>query len=102
TPFSDYGAVWRAFCRKYLETLHPETALVVLGDARSNWRPPETEYLARIRERTGRLLWLNPAPRETWDTGDSIMSTFAPFCHYVGECRNLRQLEEAARRIASL
>jgi hypothetical protein len=99
TPFSDYGAVWRSFCRNYLDTLAPGTSLVVLGDARSNWRHPETGCLARIRERVSRLIWLNPTPRHTWDKEDSIMSTFAPFCHYAGECRNLRQLEETARQI---
>jgi len=102
TPFSDYGAVWRSFCRNYLDTLAPGTSLIVLGDARSNWRPPETACLAQIRERVSRLIWLNPAPRHTWDQDDSIISVFAPFCHHLGECRNLKQLAEAARQIIAL
>ena len=48
--------------------------------------------LERIRQRTKRILWLNPEQRALWDTGDSIMATYAPLCDLVAECRNLAQL----------
>ena len=38
--------------------------------------------------------WLDPEPRGYWDTGDSIVSEYAPFCDGVYEVRNLRQLQK--------
>jgi len=102
TPFSDYGAVWREFHHKYLGCLTPRTTVLVLGDARNNWKPAGTEYLAQIREHAARIVWLNPAPRETWDRGDSIISQYAPYCHRLFECRNLKQLARVARYIGRM
>ncbi|MCL6635321.1 MAG: VWA domain-containing protein, partial [Peptococcaceae bacterium] len=102
TPFSDYGAVWREFCRKYNDSVTPRTTVLVLGDARNNWKPPGLEYLGQIRERAARIIWLNPAPRERWDRDDSIISLYAPYCHRLIECRNLKQLREAARYIGRI
>jgi len=102
TPFSDYGAVWREFARRYLDCLTPQTTVLVLGDARNNWKPSGTEYLEQIRSRAARIVWLNPAPRDTWDREDSIISQYAPYCHRLFECRNLRQLAQVARYIGKL
>jgi len=41
-----------------------------------------------------RVYWLNPEPRERWDTGDSIMAEYEEYCHAVQECRNLKQLAD--------
>ncbi|MCL6559381.1 MAG: VWA domain-containing protein [Firmicutes bacterium] len=99
TPFSDYGAVWKEFCLKYLEWITPKTTVLILGDARSNWKPPGVEYLELIRERAARIIWLNPAPRELWDREDSVISLYSPLCHRLFECRNLKQLGDVARYI---
>ena len=39
---SDYGATLDRFIREYGSRLAPETTLIVCGDARSNYRPPQT------------------------------------------------------------
>jgi len=102
TPFSDYGAVWKEFCFKYMEYLTPKTTVLVLGDARNNWRSPGLEYLEQIRDRSARIIWLNPAPAERWDRDDSIISLYYSYCSKLFECRNLRQLAEAARYLGKL
>lgn len=101
TPFSDYGTVWKGFCYKFIECVNPKTTVLVLGDARSNWKPSGVEYLERIRERAARIIWLNPAPLERWDRDDSIISQYAPICHRLFECRNLKQLGEVARYLGN-
>jgi len=38
SPFSDYGRVFRQFEKEYLPTFSPQSTLIILGDARNNYR----------------------------------------------------------------
>jgi uncharacterized protein with von Willebrand factor type A (vWA) domain len=89
---SDFGQTFAELSETYLEAFNARTTLLVLGDARNNHLDPGEEALARIRGRAKRVLWLNPEPRGLWDTGDSIIATYARQCDLVAECRNLAQL----------
>jgi len=97
--FSDYGRVFTQFANNYLNGLSPRSTLIILGDARNNWKLPEKDYLQKISEHVRRIIWFNPQPRDNWDREDSIMSVYAPYCRQVFECRNLRQLEEVIEAI---
>ena len=94
---SDFGRVFADFRQRCLPLLNPGTTLIILGDARNNWRPPQEEALAEIAGRARQVIWLNPAPRSAWDTGDSLMRLYAPYCAAVRECRNLEQLAGISR-----
>ncbi|MGE5577740.1 MAG: vWA domain-containing protein [Syntrophothermus sp.] len=96
---SDYGSVFYAFTREYLVELTDRTTLLILGDARNNWRPDEKDSLQKIASRVKRVIWLNPKPRKTWDTEDSIIGRYAPYCAQIFECRNLAQLEAVAKEL---
>jgi len=89
---SDYGSVFAGFAERYGADVDARSTLIVMGDARNNYRDPGLETLKGLRERARRLYWLNPEPRGDWDTTDSLMSVYAPFCDRVFEVRNLRQL----------
>ena len=41
--------------------------------------------------------WLNPEPRERWNTEDSVIGLYAPFCDGVYQCQNLEQLTDAVK-----
>lgn len=99
TGFSDYGEVWRQFRQEHIYLINNKTTLVVMGDARNNYKPDGRDHFAEIAGSAARVLWLNPAPREKWDREDSIMGIYSPHCHHVFECRNLLQLERVARKI---
>lgn len=99
TGYSDFGKVFSKFANKYLSELTKKTTLIILGDAKNNWRPHEKESLQKISEHVRKVLWFNPQPQNTWDTDDSIMSIYAPYCHQVFECRNLKQLESIIEAI---
>lgn len=99
SPFSDYGRVFRHFAEKYLPIISPQCTLIILGDARNNYNRDEQEYLQKIEEHVRRIVWFNPQPREAWNTEDSIMNIYAPYCRQVFECRNLKQLEEVIEAI---
>jgi uncharacterized protein len=89
---SDYGRVLAGFAERYGADIDARSTLIVMGDARNNYRDPGLEILKGLRERARRLYWLNPEPRAEWDTSDSIMGVYAPWCDRVFEVRNLRQL----------
>jgi len=49
--------------------------------------------LKEMQHRARHVYWLNPEPRSSWDTGDSIVGEYATHTDGTFECRNLRQLE---------
>lgn len=89
-----YGNCLEQFWRRAGRDLAPNTTVLVIGDARANYRSTGSTELQRVQERVRHIYWLNPEPREHWDTGDSAASEFARVCDRMSECRNLRQLEQ--------
>lgn len=94
--FSDFGRAFYQFYRDFLGILNRETVIVILGDARNNAFDAQFWSLEEMRQRSRRVLWLNPEPQRLWDTGDSIISIYAPYCDQVLECWTLGHLEQAA------
>ncbi|MGH2759968.1 MAG: vWA domain-containing protein [Actinomycetota bacterium] len=97
---SDYGHSFKQFHENYLEAVNDRSHVIVLGDARSNYRNPEAWVLKDVRDQAKRVWWLNPESPQHWDTGDSVMSAYAEHCDAVHECRNLRQLATFIERLA--
>lgn len=91
---SDYGASLGSFLQAYGRDVGPKTTLLILGDARTNYRGDNAWALKAIAERAHRSYWLNPEPRHDWDTGDSVASRYAAHVDAMVEVRNLRQLED--------
>jgi uncharacterized protein with von Willebrand factor type A (vWA) domain len=98
---SDYGSSFADFERQWMETVTPQTTVIVLGDARSNNLDPGADILRRIAERSKRLVWLNPEGRLTWGYGDSEMPRYATFCNVVRQCATAQQLERAVSDIVA-
>lgn len=90
---SDYGSAFVTFTDDYPGAVDARTTVLVLGDARTNYRDPRTDSLRAIRERAANLYWLNPERTARWDDGDSAMSLYAEHCDTAVECRTVRQLE---------
>jgi uncharacterized protein len=78
--YTDYGRVWTEFLTEIEDELHPRATVIVLGDARTNGRPPRDDVFAEICARAGRTFWLNPEPRLYWNYGDSVISAYAAHC----------------------
>jgi uncharacterized protein with von Willebrand factor type A (vWA) domain len=98
---SDYGWVLREFAERHARQLTRRSVVLVVGDARTNYLDPAAEALAEIQRRAGAVYWLNPEPRRNWDSGDSVISRYAPFCGRVQECRSLRQIADFVRSLAA-
>lgn len=97
---SDYGRTFQQFWQAHGHQLSPRTIVLVLGDARSNYRNPHDDALKAIGQRAGRLFWLSPERIATWHDGDSLMDTYGPHCSGVFEVRTIRQLEDFVLRHA--
>ena len=94
--FSDFGRAFYQFYRDHLHDLTRDTVIVILGDARNNAFDAQCWTLEEMRQRSHRLIWLNPEPQRVWNTGDSIIAVYAPCCDYVLECWTLEHLAQAA------
>ncbi|MEA2391810.1 MAG: uncharacterized protein QOK31_1919 [Solirubrobacteraceae bacterium] len=96
--YTDYGRVWSEFLRDVEDELHPRATVIVLGDARTNGRPPRDDIFARIAERAGRTFWLNPEPRLYWNYGDSVIAAYEKHCTAF-ECWTTTQLEDFVKAL---
>jgi uncharacterized protein with von Willebrand factor type A (vWA) domain len=96
--YTDYGRVWREFLQDVEDDLHPRATVIVLGDARTNGRPPRDDIFAQIAERAGRTFWLNPEPRLYWNYGDSVIAAYEKHCTAF-ECWTTGQLEDFVKAL---
>ena len=96
--YTDYGRVWTEFLALIEDELHPRATVIVLGDARTNGRPPRDDVFALITAKAGRTFWLNPEPRLYWNYGDSVMAAYARHCTAF-ECWRTDQLEDFVKAL---
>jgi uncharacterized protein with von Willebrand factor type A (vWA) domain len=95
---SDYGAVLADVVENHLDAIGHRTAVLVLGDARSNHTDPQLDLLREIAARARHVSWLNPEPSRMWGSGDSVALRYAEIVD-MHECRNLAQLREFVSRL---
>jgi uncharacterized protein len=96
---SDYGHALESFWEQWGEQVRKRTTVIVLGDARTNYHDPAEGVLKAVSQRAAHLFWLNPEPRAAWNSGDSVIARYQPFCDAVHECRNIRQLKGFVERL---
>ncbi len=89
---TDYGIALEDFKSLALKDIDKKTTVIMLGDARNNNADPKSEIWEEVYRRSQRVLWLNPEGRYSWNTGDSVMSEYAPHCSLVEPCNSLRDI----------
>src|SRR4051794_14163327 len=90
---SDYGHSFEVFGQKWPDAVTPKTSLLILGDARTNYRALSIPALRNAVRHARHAFWLNPEPRQYWGSGDSAASAYGDVVPMI-ECRNAGQLEE--------
>jgi uncharacterized protein len=95
---SDYGNALRVFVERFPDAVGPKTSLLVLGDARTNYRDPGIALLKGLVDRSRHAYWLNPEPRREWGSGDSMAHRYGEVIEMV-ECRNVAQLTDFVGRL---
>jgi uncharacterized protein with von Willebrand factor type A (vWA) domain len=96
---TDYGQALADFRKLCLDEIDKRSTVIILGDARNNYGDARTDGLKEIYDRARRVIWLNPESRAIWNTGDSEMRHYSPYCHQVDECGTLAQLERVVSRL---
>ncbi|KJE25503.1 VWA domain containing CoxE-like protein [Frankia torreyi] len=96
---SDYGHAIEVFAEKYPEAVGPKTSLLILGDARNNYRPTSAAVFRRLCAQARHSYWLNPEPRTYWGSGDSATDVYAELVDEMVECRNIDQLQVFIERL---
>jgi hypothetical protein len=96
---SNYGAVLERFDTEFGDEISARSTILVLGDARNNFRQPKAEVLKLINAKVKHIYWLNPEPEAYWDTGDSAASAYAAFTDGMFEVRTLRHLETFVEKV---
>ena len=92
---TDLGYSLESFARDYLDTVDARTTLIMVGDARNNYRDPRLDIFQTLARRSRRTIWINPEPTMLWGSGDSDMLKYAPLCSNVVIAATLGELTEA-------
>jgi uncharacterized protein with von Willebrand factor type A (vWA) domain len=95
---SDYGHSIEEFVKRYPDAVGPRTSLLILGDARNNYRATAVPALRSLVQKSRHAYWLNPEPRAYWGSGDSATPQYGEVVEMV-EVRNAVQLEEFVQRL---
>ncbi|WP_330232416.1 VWA domain-containing protein [Nocardia sp. NBC_00508] len=95
---SDYGHALAGFARDYPDAVTSRSSLLILGDARTNYRDPELATLRSLVAVAKHAHWLNPERRDQWGTGDSAAEKYREVIE-MHECRSARQLTAVVSRL---
>lgn len=97
---SDYGRALLTFFDRHIEEVTRRSTVLILGDARNNYHQSQHEIVREIAARAKSVYWLNPEPKAYWNSGDSILAAYEPYCTGVVEVRTIRQLEHFVGSLA--
>jgi len=93
---SNYGRALRTFHEQFRGAVTRRTTVIVIGDGRNNYHPPNAWVLDELRRRARRLVWICPEERWAWGQGDSEMPLYASKVERVATVTSLADLETAA------
>ncbi len=96
---SDYGHSIETFADTYPDAIGPRTSLLILGDARNNYRATGVHTLRRLAGQARHTYWLNPEQRSYWNSGDSVVREYETVVDEMVECRNVTQLSAFIERL---
>ncbi|MBF6415164.1 vWA domain-containing protein [Nocardia cyriacigeorgica] len=95
---SDYGSALSGFAEKWPDAVTSRSSLLILGDARTNYRDPDLETLRELVQVAKHAHWLNPEPRTQWGSGDSAADKYQQVIE-MHECRSAAQLTAVVSRL---
>jgi len=73
--------------------------LIVIGDARNNYRNISQELISNLAEKYNKIFWINPEQKKYWNTGDSQMNKFEVINLRTVEVRNYKQLKKIIQEL---
>ena len=96
---TDYGQMFMDFKKNCMDDVNNKTTIIILGDARNNYGDPQADILREMYDKSKRVIWLNPEPKNSWTVGDAEMKKYAPCCHQAEVCNSLVHLERVVSNL---
>ncbi len=96
---SNYGRALKIFHDQFRSSVTRHTTVIVIGDGRSNYHPPNAWVLEELRRRARRVVWICPEERWAWGQGDSEMPLYASKVERVATVTSLAELEGVAEML---
>ena len=90
---SDYDNSFKDLLDEKLISNSSFNTLIVIGDARNNYRPINTETIDKLSKKFQNVYWMNPERSQYWNTGDSQFHHYQSISKKYSEVRNFEQLK---------
>ncbi len=94
---TDLGTALERLCAEKPAVLNQATTLLILSDTKTIDQNRAARALLESKRLAGRVLWLNPIPKNKWQYLGSVQ-TMAGLCQMVS-CSTLAELAAACRRL---
>ena len=89
---SDYDNSFKDLLDETIVSNSSFNTLIVIGDARNNYRPINTETIDKLSKEFQNVYWMNPERSQYWNTGDSQFHHYQSISKKYSEVRNFEQL----------
>lgn len=90
--YSNYEVPFRTFYKENMSKVTGDSYVYIIGDARNNKNPSGEEYVKAIARKAKKAFWLNTEEMEEWNTGDSIIGTYAKYMTKVAQTTTAAEL----------
>ena len=90
---SDYDNSFKDLLDEKIISNSSFNTLIVIGDARNNYRPINTETIDKLSKEFQNVYWMNPERSQYWNTGDSQFHHYQSISKKYSEVRNFEQLK---------
>ncbi len=90
---SDYDKSFKDLLDEKIISNSSFNTLIVIGDARNNYRPINTETIDKLSKKFQNIYWMNPERSQYWNTGDSQFYHYQSISKKYSEVRNFEQLK---------
>ena len=90
--YSNYYKALTDFYSECYQRIDKDSIVLYFGDARNNKNQSGEELLYNINKKAKYSVWLNPEPKNKWNTGDSVMSMYSKNVNATYEVNKVNQL----------
>lgn len=87
-----YEIPFRTFYNSNMSKVTGDSYVYIIGDARNNKNRSGEEYVKAIARKAKKAFWLNTEEMSDWNTGDSIMGTYAKYITKVAQTTTAAEL----------
>lgn len=90
--YSNYELPFRTFYKSNMSKVTGDSYVYIIGDARNNKNRSGEEYVKAIARKAKKAFWLNTEEMSDWNTGDSIIGTYAKYMTKVAQTTTAAEL----------